>query len=294
MSGQHITTRDPSVTGGLGRELAAAGIVATDAEWRPFYGGRTNRIWRVGAGAEALVCKLFDPTGDTLLFPNDIAAEALALRALSGTGLAPDFVAETTTNAGACLIYRHIEGEPWHEDVGAVARTLRRLHAHPAPVALRRIASGSQAIAALGHSILADCRSAVADRLGALRPKCDVGGSRGNAFLHGDVVPGNIISTAAGTVLIDWQCPAIGDPCEDLAVFLSPAMQWLYGHRPLSAAEQRRFLQAYGDPDIVERYLALQPLFHWRMAAHCLWKSERGNVDYRAAMDLELAALKQD
>ena len=101
-------------------------------------------------------------------------------------------------------------------------------------------------------------------------------------------MPGNIIATPNGPVLIDWQCPARGDPAEDLATFLSPAMHWLYRGKLPDEAERAQFLDAYPDPVVVDRYLRLAPLFRWRMAAHCLWKAERGAADYATALKLEL------
>ena len=83
--------------------------------------------------------------------------------------------------------------------------------------------------------------------------------------------------------------PATGDATEDLATFLSPAMQWLYRGRVLSPPETEAFLAAYPDPAVTARYLRLQPLYRWRMAAHCLWKADRGAPDYRHALALELA-----
>ena len=44
-------------------------------------------------------------------------------------------------------------------------------------------------------------------------------------LIHGDTVPNNFIQSVDALVLIDWQCPALGDPVLDLAIFLSPAMQ---------------------------------------------------------------------
>ena len=92
--------------------------------------------------------------------------------------------------------------------------------------------------------------------------------------------------------LIDWQCPRLGDPAEDLALFLSPAMQLLYRGAPLGLAEQDAFLAAYPDPQVTARLRALLPWFHWRMAAYCLWKAERGGAEDREAMALEIAALQ--
>jgi thiamine kinase len=39
-------------------------------------------------------------------------------------------------------------------------------------------------------------------------------------LLHTDVVPGNLILGDKGLQLIDWQCPAIGDPIVDIMMFL--------------------------------------------------------------------------
>ena len=99
----------------------------------------------------------------------------------------------------------------------------------------------------------------------------------------------DLIDGPGGVTLIDWQCPATGDATEDLATFLSPAMQWLYRGRVLSPPETEAFLAAYPDPTVTARDLRLQPLYRWRRAAHCLWKADRGAPDYRHALALELA-----
>jgi thiamine kinase-like enzyme len=109
-------------------------------------------------------------------------------------------------------------------------------------------------------------------------------------LIHADAVAGNLIDGPGGVTLIDWQCPASGDPTEDLATFLSPAMQWLYRGRVLSPQETEAFLAAYPDPAVTDRYLRLQPLYRWRMAAHCLWKADRGAPDYEKALAAELAS----
>jgi thiamine kinase-like enzyme len=111
--------------------------------------------------------------------------------------------------------------------------------------------------------------------------------------IHGDAVPGNILMSNQGVVLIDWQCPALGDPCEDIAAWLSPAMQWLYAGKPLTNAQADTFLNAFPS-ETAARYRTLAPLFHWRMAAHCQWKAQRGAADYHKALQLELAAQGAD
>ena len=83
----------------------------------------------------------------------------------------------------------------------------------------------------------------------------------------------------------------MGDPTEDLSLFMSPAMQSLYRGAPLDTPERDEFLAAYPDRRVISRLLDLQPWYHWRMAAYCLWQGERGRPDYADAAELELEAL---
>ena len=100
-----------------------------------------------------------------------------------------------------------------------------------------------------------------------------------------------MIAQKGGLKLIDWQCPAIGDPCEDIAVFLSPAMQIIYRGTALSTAERNAFLRAYPDEATIQRYRQLEPWYHWRMAAYCLWKEARGDKHAARAYAAEIDAL---
>jgi Ser/Thr protein kinase RdoA (MazF antagonist) len=221
--------------------------------------------------------KSYDPDAASPLFPNDPAAERRALAALSPSGLAP-----APLGAGADWVaYRYLEGAAWRSGCAPVAHTLHHLHSHPG-TAFRPLASGSAALLAQGRAILADCPSTLPEPPDPGVPPV------APRLIHGDAVPGNIIAGPHGVTLIDWQCPASGDPAEDLAMFLSPAMQSLYRGRPLAAQERQEFLSSYPDAATVGRFLALEPLFRWRMAAHCLWKSSRGALDYAAALRLEL------
>ena len=275
----------------LREALVRAGLVAPQAAWTALAGGRTNAIWRIDAAPHPLVCKLFREDGGTPLFPNQPKAEIAALRALDGSSIAPQFVAVAETALGTCLLYRHVTGRPWRRDGAFAGRLLARLHSRTPPEGLRRIPAGSDALRRQGLQILDDCASSQAERLHSLCPQARPCPEGQDAFLHGDAVPANIICTGKGAVLIDWQCPGRGDPCEDLFTFLSPAMQHLYGPGPLPANEERAFLAAYANPTVAERLTCLRPLFHWRMAAHCLWKAERGDADYREGVQLEIEAL---
>lgn len=259
----------------LRTQLEAACSDMRGAAWTSLRGGRTNRLWRVGG----LVVKLFVPDAQSLLFPNDPLAEAAALRLAAPHGLAPGL---RLTGPG-WLAYDYCDGQPWQADNPApVAAVLGAVHALPkAP--FRHLASGSAALLQQARAIAAQCKGSLP--AAPADPGVPAAAAR---LIHGDAVAGNILVSGQKLTLIDWQCPAIGDPAEDLAAFVSPAMQWLYRGAMLSRAQEAAFLAAYPDPEIAERFQLLKPLFRWRMAAHCLWRAERGDAGYAQAMALEL------
>jgi len=110
-------------------------------------------------------------------------------------------------------------------------------------------------------------------------------------LLHTDVVPGNLIIGKKGLRLIDWQCPAIGDPIVDIMMFLSPGMHEIYGSGKLSMKDHETFLMNL-TPKLRSRYNILGPLYHWRLAAYCFWKAEQGFIEYEKAALAEINLLK--
>jgi aminoglycoside phosphotransferase (APT) family kinase protein len=284
--------RDDAAPAGLCEQVTALGHAEPGTRWTPFHGGRSNRAWRVVAAQGDVVVKLYATGRENPLFPNDPAAERACLARLAGTGIAPEPLASGTVPEGAWLIYRHVAGGEWTSGAASVARRLSLLHETPPPPGLRPRPGGSQALAAETLRLLAQCPdTAEKARVAAARPTgAEVPPADGAAFLHGDPVPGNLIVTGDGLVLIDWQCPALGDPAEDLGIFLSPAMQMLYRGTPLTEAEEAAFLAA-ADPPAAARYRSLAPWFHWRMAAYCLWRGAASCPAEGAAMAAELAAL---
>ena len=277
----------PDVTSALIR----AGLDGAGAVWTPLRGGRTNRVWRMQTPTRRVVVKLYRDDGATPLFPNDAGAEAAALRALAGHALAPGLLADLDTESGRVLICDYLEGASAPDAPAAVGALLRRLHDIPAPTGLRCLAPGDTAILNAGDRMLRGLAGDDAGRLRALRPGSIAPGQVTPRFLHGDPVPANVMATAKGLRLIDWQCPAWGDPVEDLAIFLSPAMQKLYGGGLLGRDRACAFLAGYGHSARVHRYRDLAKAFHWRMAAYCLWKAARGDAEYAAAFGLEVAML---
>jgi len=262
-----------------------------EIDWSPLFGGRTNAAWKGACDGEVFVAKLYSGPARNPLFPNDPKAEAQLLKSLSPSMQSPVFRAQMTTDAGTCNFYDHIPGTTWQSGVAEVAQLMAALHAIPCPEGLRHAPDGSQELHDQTRKILSNC--AESDLLLAAEPKGSVGKSGEKTLLHSDIVPGNLIRNDTGLHLIDWQCPATGDPCEDIAIFLSPAMQFLYRGDTLSASEMDTFFAAYGAPKVRARYGSLAPFYHWRMAAYCLWQMQNGRPDYAQGLALELEALQR-
>ncbi len=263
--------------------------------WTSLFGGRTNSIWQVTAPTlnSTAILKLYRSNAGHLkdvnpLFPNDPDSEAKLLRHLHAESFAPNLIAKFGTDHGECILYEAIPGVRWQAGVADVANLITKLHQIPAPTGIRRIANGSAELALQSKEIARRCRDRSA--LGEMPEDNDIPPSQNLSLVHGDIVPGNLIQNEAGLHLIDWQCPAIGDPCEDIAIFVSPAMQLLYRGTILSVQERRDFNQNL-PTKLVARYQALAPLYHFRMAAYCLWQSENGRPDYLEGYQAEMAAL---
>ena len=238
-------------------------------------GGRTNRVWRAGDR----VAKQVIESAATPLFPNNAQAEWDALTALAGHQIAP----EPLARSGTSIAYRYLDGRAGGTPPADVARLLHKVHQIPPFAGLRRAAMGQEVIAA-GLAML-ESRNSPLRALAPAPPSCP----DKPALVHTDPVPANIVRVGTDDYLIDWQCPALGDPVEDIAHYLSPAMQTLYGPGALGAADRAAFLDAYPDKEHVQRYRKDGRAFHWRMAAYCDWQVAVGNTDYAPALAAELA-----
>ncbi|CUK11992.1 thiamine kinase [Ruegeria denitrificans] len=262
-----------------------------DAEFQTLYGGRTNQVWKVLDGNGGKVLKLYRSGLRNPLFRNDAELEAQCLTALEPTGFVPRLRTTGQHHNGRWVFYDHAPGSPWQKDPAQVGILLRRLHALDLPIQAPRGCNGSADLDRHGQSILDGCTSVMRLQLDLLKPADLVPPTQHTCLIHGDPVAGNILVAPSGLTLIDWQCPAQGDPCEDLALFLSPAMQHLYRGSALTSAEEDQFLSAYDHVDIVARYKSLRSWYAWRMAAYCLWRVENGAPDYASGLEQERATL---
>ncbi|UYV37573.1 aminoglycoside phosphotransferase family protein [Rhodobacteraceae bacterium D3-12] len=267
-------------------------IISPTSKVVPLTGGRTNHLWRADTVNGPIVIKSYTKPGNNPLFPNSPDDEERVLRHLHGTALAPDLLDFLHLPHGPVLVYSHIDGSTWHDETSKAARAFEQLHDAPLLPSLPRAPDGSAELTKQTLAILKACKHAKAHTIADLRPTSQVPASGVDCLLHGDPVPGNLITNTDRIVFIDWQCPMRGDPVNDLAIFLSPAMQLIYRGAVLTKAQEESFLKSFTDANLIQRHHALTPWYHWRMAAYCLWRYENGAEEYHAAMTLELAALQ--
>lgn len=282
--------------------LRAHGILPPDVavEAAPLAGGYWNEVLRLTGDGVDWVVKVFADQDGWRLFPILPDDEARALALLRGARVAPDPVAylPRTPERPAVLVYAWVAGGPWQTGTAAVAELMRRQHAVAAD-GFRSVPTASDGILAEGERLLAGADPVDAAALRALAPTRPVQAAARRALIHTDAGTGNVIVGPDGPRLIDWQCPALGDPAEDLFAFLSPAFQVLYGHEPLTAAERAECLEAYGDREVLARLAALEPALAWRFAAYCAMRrvdlahaDPDGSARYARALALSLDQLE--
>ena len=267
-------------------------------------GGYRNDVWKVRSANGYVIEKHYaeDPGSPNPMYPNLPDHEAHALAHLAGTGCAPELVSYRTAHdrEGAQVVYRFVAGTRWRRGTADVARLLHVVHHLPAPRGMRRLHRSATEALAHADEVVADTSSAVARaRMAAARPSGPAGRPvRRPSLVHTDCGPGNLVRSRDGLVLIDWQCPGVGDAVEDIACFLSPAMMILYSAAPHGATARSAFLEAYDDAGVVERYHRDGPAWHYRIASYCVWRAHSlaGRqpeiaARYNAALAAELAFL---
>ena len=279
-------------TPALRRALDRAGLVPRAARWSVLEGGRSSRVYRVAAGDRVLVCKLTRPNRAGALFPLDPGAEAAALAGLSGRGLAPRPLARFRFGPEQGLLYAHAEGRPLGALDPDLAMLLARVHGCPTrtvpalrprrTLVLPLIERARRHLTEAGW----DDAALVAPVAAALAQPAVV-----PRIVHGDPVPANVLAGPGGLIAIDWQCAHLGDPALDLALALSPAMHLAYGSTPPGDAAVRAFRDRYADAAVLDRLDRLAVAFHLQTIGHCLWRLDRGDLPYRAALEAEAMAL---
>lgn len=280
---------------GLQHFLCKQGLADNRVDLLKLKGGYLNTVWRVDTGTHRLVAKHFATPMTGTLFPNLPDDEAEALRRLTGLDVAPRLVGYWPDNA--LLVYDYVEGEMWQGDVTAVADLLLRKEAAD-PTGFRTVPLTSREILAQGDALFARCTpsSTQADTT-PLRPaELNLPPPARLSLVHTDI-GGNLVGAGDCLRLIDWQCPAAGDICEDIYGVLSPAFQILSQRTPLSQQQIYQFWTALDRPELYRRYQQVRPFFAWRFAAYCCWREEKLDdavicARYRRASIAELAYME--
>jgi aminoglycoside phosphotransferase (APT) family kinase protein len=244
-------------------------------------GGLSHHVWHVETADGAnLIVRVADGAAAPHLFARNAQAEWIALTALAQTGIAP----RPIRRIGGAVVTEFISGRAWNGEFAAAGVMLRALHSQPAPDDLPH---APRCAVTVGQEILTQCRD---QNLALIRP--DPAPMSGpDLFLHGDPVSGNIVMQQDEARLIDWQCPARGPALNDIALFLSPAMQVIGRGRVASDIEISAFVQGYGPlPEGSLETGTMAPL-HWCIACHCQWRIEQGHEAYRPALAAEITAL---
>ena len=275
----------------LRRFLAKQGLADSQAELRKLKGGYLNTVWCIDAPNRCLVAKEFVKPMTGTLFPNLPMDEAEALRRLAGLDVAPELVGFWPEKS--LLIYDFVEGNMWDGDVQGVAQMLLRKEAAD-PTGFRNVPLNPQDIIAEGDALFARCKSPP-DAI--YPPRVHVPPPQKLSLIHTDIGV-NLVGAGKTLRLIDWQCPAIGDICEDVYSFLSPAFQILAEREPLTDAEVSNFWLALMRPDLEARYALLRPAYAWRFSGYCAWRSEVLDdaeicARYNRALEKELSYMGQ-
>ncbi|MDC0146045.1 phosphotransferase [Amylibacter sp.] len=280
---------DNKIEAQLQSYLYMQGVISNQTVWHAQSGGRTNEVWRL-VGEEDLICKLYAETKTNPLFNNTPEEEYRCLVWLEGSNIAPNPYKYLKTPFGAVLMYYYIKGEIWSHNVDTVSELLTRIRNHKRPKGLRIISNCPSDIKQTGLEIINKLNRYHQNELINICPDVSIS-DIDPVLLHTDVVPGNLILGYKGLRLIDWQCPAIGDPIVDIMMFLSPGMHKIYGSGKLSMKDHETFLMNL-TPKLRNRYNILGPLYHWRLAAYCFWKAEQGFIEYKNAALAEIDLLK--
>jgi thiamine kinase-like enzyme len=279
------TNNDTSRTTRIIQSLANQGLL-TDTrqiEITKLTGGYHNYVYRLrnNDGIDWVI-KQYVTASNVPLFPVLPDHESGALKALESAGVTPKYIAFLpTAKTGAILVYDFIEGQQWQDDTASVARMLTIVHqtkAHQVTTGqpFRQLPYKPADLIQQTQSILDQMQdSTEATKL--LDKHMIPGNWSGTVerrLIHTDCGPGNIIVGNQGPVLIDWQCPGLGDPIEDLINFSSPSMQILYGLDPLSDEQLSIFFDAYNNPDAMIRIEEIGIYYRTRFLAYCFFREE--------------------
>jgi hypothetical protein len=225
------------------------------------------------------------------MFPILPKAEHAALQFLRDHECAPTpiaFIADSPI--GSLLVYEYVPGTSWNGDLDAAATLIARVQGIPidafAKKTFRKLPSDALALQTHAEGMLKRHPGALSDSVRELRPTVLARKhypKRRDVLVHTDCGPGNMVSSPNGLRLIDWQCPGIGDGFQDVATFLSPAMQVLYGYPVLTDSQEQHFWGVYvsalgqtpsDSQETLARFHGFRSSHHYRFAAYCAMRTQ--------------------
>jgi aminoglycoside phosphotransferase (APT) family kinase protein len=256
-------------------------------------GGITNRNYRVTLGGAPLVVRLCGKRTGPLGIDRD--TECLAAERASELGIGPPVVARLP--AEGVLVCAFVDGAPLEQDelrrprvLGEVASALRAFHAGPplptAFAVFRLVADQGD----LGAAVPADRE----DLLGiARRIERALAGHSEHAPVpcHNDLLRANLLRTADGLRLVDWEYAGMNDRYFDLGN--------LAANNGLDDEDEHALLAAYWGEAATPRRLAALGLMRfvsdfreamWGLAQTVLSDLD---VDYAAYADEHFARLRE-
>lgn len=243
------------------------GLAEAQAQWRFLTGGRSNLSWEV-QNKTPIVVKLYQTQNQSPLFANEPALEWACLKNLAPKQMVPKALYHGEWEGTKFLVQDYVQPAARDLNPSEVGRYLKKLHALSPPAILPE----------RQQNWLSDIARQFGTSITQHNPPPKT------VFLHGDPVPSNFIPTAKALIAIDWQCPAVGDPCDDIAIYLSPSMQSIYSGQSLSASEIHDFWGAYDDQELRGRYDAHKADYSSVIAAYL---KKRGQPEDLRAATLE-------
>ena len=246
-------------------ELVKFGLLTHSTHLKKLTGGRSNETWFANT-EPPVVIKKFSAGNVSKIFDNNIHLEWACLAHLHPLGMASEPIHFHATDTLELIVTGYVEAKATRLDPHDVGQYLARLHHLPPPDFLPK----------RRHPL--PWTKSVSEAYGPIN------GSplpvRNPVFLHGDPVPANFISSDP-MIAVDWQCPAIGDPCDDIAIYLSPGMHSIYSDHPFTAEDVHDFWRGYSNEDVRARYSELSPVYRQTFASY--FRSRRTPKDDTAA-----------
>jgi hypothetical protein len=281
--------------------LQDQGACAQVQSAEPLKGGYWNAVYRIRGADFDLVLKQFAIASGQGLFPVLADDEARALAQLAGTSIAPQYHSYwPQAPGGAVLLYEFAPGHMWSDDVVAAGGLFKRLHATPVQGPFRTLPTQPKALLEQAQELIGGyIVQALGVQLETLCPPAIEVASAPKVLVHTDSGPGNIIQSADAITFIDFQCPGMGDACEDLTCFLSPGIHHLYGLPALSSEQEQTYLSAYGEAKVLQRFTQMRVYYSYRMAAYFVMRyysqqglDEKVSQAYLKAAQLEISSLE--